>query len=238
MPKLFFLLIALMPAVALADSLFGGLPQAPYIHVTGHGEVHVAPDMLRGSLSLEKTSMDPKAARADVEERAAKVLALAMKLGIADKDIVAPSVTVNPQYEWHQAPNSEGKQVLTGYRVTRAIQLTLRDVSRYGELVDGLFAAGVTRLDSVDPDSSKRPALQVQAEAAAVADARSKAEALADAADVPLGGMFSLSDESAPRMPRPLMMAAARSASGSTPEYLNGEIEIDADVDVYYLIAK
>lgn len=236
MHKFFALLIALLPAAACAD----GLPQTAYIHVTGHGEVLAVPDILRVSVTLEQTGMDAKAARAEVEGRAAKVLALARSLDVADKDITAPSVTVYPQYEWHQSTGSSGgKQVMVGYHVTRAIALTLRDVSRYGDLVDGLFAAGVTRLDSVVPDTSKREALQRQAQAQAVADARSKAENLADAADVPLGGLFSLSDVSESRAPRPLMMAtAARGASDNSPEFLNGEIEIDADVDAYYLIAK
>src|SRR5579871_3082575 len=237
MSKLVLFLVAFIPVAVLAD----GLPQAPYIHVTGHGEVHAVPDILRVSLTLEKTSLDAKAARADVEERAAKVLAVAAKLGIADEDIVAPSVTVYPDYQWQQSSISssgQGKQVLTGYHVTRAVTLTLRDVSRYGELADGLFAAGVTRLDSVDPDSSKRVDLQRQAEAAAVADARSKAESLADAADVPLGSMFSLSDAGTPRTPRGVLMAALAPESSKPAQFLNGEIEIDADVDVYYLIAK
>lgn len=234
MYKLFTLLIAFLPAAAFAD----GLPQTAYIHVSGHGEVHVVPDILHVSLTLEQTSMDAKAARAQVEDRAAKVLVVARELGLADKDIAAPSVTVYPQYEWHQSTGSDGKQVMVGYHVTRSIALTLRDVSRYGDLVDGLFDAGVTRLDSVVSDTSKREALQRQAEGEAVADARSKAENLADAADVPLGGLFSLSDVSESRAPRPLMMAAARSASDSSSEFLNGEIEVDADVDVYYLIAK
>lgn len=238
MSKLILFLVAFIPVAVLAD----GLPQAPYIHVTGHGEVHAVPDILRVSLTLEKTSLDAKAARADVEERAAKVLAVAAKLGIADKDIAAPSVTVYPDYQWQQSSISssgQGKQVLTGYHVTRAISLTLRDVSRYGELADGLFAAGVTRLDSVDPDSSKRQELQRQAMTAAVADARNKAETLADAADVPLGGLYSLMDVSADRGPHPVaMITAARMSPEPNPQFLNGEIEIDADVDVYYLIAK
>src|SRR6185503_1433999 len=89
------LLLCLMPVAALAD----GPPRDPYIQVGGHGELQVAPDMAYLSLSLDKTATDAKAARADVEGRAAKVIALARKLGIADKDIEAPAVTVYPEYQ-------------------------------------------------------------------------------------------------------------------------------------------
>ena len=231
----------LLPALLLlvSPALFAdGLPGSPWIQVSGHGEEHVAPDILRVSLTLEKTSMDAVTARADVEARAAKVLALARKLGLADKDIRAPAVTVEPQYEWRSAPGGDGKQVLVGQRVQRSMTLTLRDVSRYGTLVDGLFADGVTRLDGVEPDSSERDALQQQALAAAVQDAHAKAVALAQGAGVSLGPVYSVSEQAGSRGPRPLMMAAMSRGNAAQPEYLNGEIEIDADVQVYYLIGK
>ncbi len=237
MYRLLFILLFLFPFAAPAD----GLPQAPYIQVNGHGEVHVAPDMLAVTLTVEKTGMDAAAARADVEVRATKVLALARKLGLADKDIKAPAVTVYPQYEWHSGPGGDGKQVLVGQHVTRNIMLTLRDIARYGELVNGLFAVGVTRLDGVSPDRSDRDALQRRALADAVTDARAKAEALAGSAGVRVGAVYSINDLSTERGPHPIMMAAMANADrGAAPqaEYLNGEIEIDADVQVYYLIGK
>jgi uncharacterized protein len=230
-----------LPALLLlvSPALFAdGLPTSPYIQVSGHGEQHVAPDLFRVSLTLEKTSMDANAARADVEARAAKVLALAHKLGLADKDIQAPAVTVEPQYEWRSAPGGDGKQVLVGQHVQRAMTLTLRDVSRYGALVDGLFAAGVTRLDGVVPDTSERDALQQRAMVAAVQDAHAKAEALAEGAGVALGPVFSVAEQAGMRGPRPLMMGAMSRDNAAPPEYLNGQIEIDADVQVYYLIGK
>lgn len=233
MLKPLLLLSLLVPAGAFAD----GLPSSPYVEVSGHGEVRVAPDLAYVSLTVEKTGLDAKAARANVEARAAKVIALARRLGIADKDIQAPAVTVDPQYEWRQVQGGEGKQVLVGQHVTRAITLTLRNLSRYGELADGLFAAGVTRLDNVEPDRSDRNILQQQALAQAVRDAHAKAEALADAAGVALGAVYRISEQSADRGPRPLMMAAARMGGGNAqPEFPSGEIEIDADVEAYYLL--
>ena len=235
MLKSLAVLLLSLSSAAFAD----GLPTGPYIQVSGHGEEHVAPDMLQVSLTLEKTSMDAVAARADVEARAAKVLALARKLGIADKDIMAPAVTVQPQYEWRSGPGGDGKQVLMGQHVVRRVTLTLRDIARYGDLADGLFAAGVTRLDGVMPDTSRRAALEQQALAAAVADAHNRAEALARGAGVGLGPVFSLAEQGGVRGPRPIMMAAmSREAGPAQPEFLSGEIEIDADVQAYYLIGK
>lgn len=237
MRRLPILLFCLLPFAALAD----GPPRDPYIQVNGHGELRVAPDMAHVSLSLEKTGRDAKVARADVEARAAKVISLARKLGLADKDIEAPAVTVYPEYGCEENDPSSGcKQVLKGQHVSRNITLTLRDLSRYGELVDGLFAAGVTDLGGVDFDRSDRKALEEQVRALAVVDAHDKAAGLAKSAGVTLGAVFSIEEQGGSQGPRP-MFAMARGAPEPAPppaEYLSGQIELDADVQIYYLIGK
>lgn len=234
----FLLLMASLTHSALAD----GLPSSPYIVVSGHGELQVAPDMAYLSLTLVKTEVDAKAARADVEDRSAKVIALARKLGIADKDIDAPAVTIQPQYGYEPrvkgSPDEPRTLKLIGQRVTRGVVLTLRDLNRYGELVDGLFDIGVTTLDGVTPDRSDRDALQQKARALAVADARATATGLAQSAGVTLGDVYSIAEQGENYGPRPMMRAASMSGAEQTPEYLNGRIEIGADVTIYYLIGK
>lgn len=227
----------LLPAYAAhAD----GPPRDPYIQVSGHGELHVAPDMAYVSLSLEKTDLDAKAARADVEGRAAKVIALARKLGVQDKDIDAPAVTVYPEYQCVRSSLSSGACInkLTGQHVGRAVTLTLRDLSRYGDLVDGLFGIGVTDLGGVSFDRSDRRALEGQARGLAVQDAHDKAAGLAKNGGVELGAVFSIAEQGGGYAPRPVMMAAMDKSAEAAPEYLSGRIDISADVQVFYLISK
>lgn len=236
--------LALCAAFATSAVRADGLPSSPYIQVSGHGDFQVAPDMAYVSLSVEKTSLDAKAARADVEARAAKVIALARQLRIADKDIDAPSVTVYPEYSWAVDKSSVGDnrriRRLTGQHVTRAITLTLRDLSRYGELVNGLFEAGVTDLGNVVMDRSDREILQQKARALAVGDAHNRAAGLAQSAGVTLGPVYSITEQGGGYVPRPMtaMRAASMDATSAAPEYLDGKIEISADVTVYYLIGK
>lgn len=233
-----------VPALAAAD----GLPSSPYIQVSGRGELQVAPDMAYVPLSIEKTSLDAKAAREDVEARAAKVIALARQLQIADKDIDAPSVTVYPEYDWvveksGSGSGTESRRVrkLTGQHVTRSVMLTLRDLDHYGELVDGLFAAGITDLGNVVMDRSDRRALEQKARALAVGDAHDRAAGLAQSAGVNLGAVYSITEQGGNYAPRPMVRMEAMSTAGAAPanpEYLNGKIEITADVTVFYLINK
>ncbi|MGE5625016.1 MAG: SIMPL domain-containing protein [Bacillota bacterium] len=235
-PALFCLLL---PLGAAADGM-----STPYIQVQGHGEMRVEPDILYVSLTLEKSAPDAKGARAEVESRTAKVIAAARKQGIADKDIQARGINVYPEYGRSNRimSSSEAEQEplkVVAQHVTRQVTLTLRDLGRYGELVDALFDAGVTRLDQVTPDRSDRTALQNKALQLAVQDAHDKASSLARGAGVNLGAVFSIAEQGGGYSPRPIMMARAEaSASTAAPEYLPGLIEIDADVAVYYMIGK
>ena len=224
--------LVLSPLAARADNL----PAKPYIVVSGHGELHVAPDLMYVTLTVERTDMDLGVARTDVEQRATKVIELARKLGVADKDISAAAIYVSPQYEWL----NHGQQ-FKGQHVTRSITLTLRAIDRYTDLVNGLIGAGVTRLDAVTPDRSDRRALEEKALQLAVIEAHDKAAGMAATASVSLGPVYSIAEQSGGRSVRPLMMATAEVAGGSPPsgaEYLSGEIEIAADVSVYYLIGN
>jgi uncharacterized protein len=233
---LFASLLLLAPLASPAD----GLPDQAYISVSGHGELQVAPDIAYISITLQKTAPDAQAARADVEARTAKVLAVARKLGIADKDIDAPSISIQPAYEWdRKQPNDAPVQRLVGQHVTRSVMLTLRALDKYGELADGLVQSGVTTAYGVGFDRSDRAAQEQKARALAVADARDHAAGLAQSAGVNLGAVYSITEQGGGYAPRPMRaMALEATSAPSAPEYLSGRIEISAEVSVLYLIGK
>ncbi|HEY1772087.1 MAG TPA: SIMPL domain-containing protein [Gammaproteobacteria bacterium] len=233
---LFASLLLLAPLASSAD----GLPDQAYISVSGRGELNVAPDIAYISITLEKIAPDAKAARADVEARTAKVLAAARKVGIADKDIDAPSISIQPAYGWdRKQPEGTSVQKLVGQQVTRTVTLTLRELDKYGELADGLVQSGVSSAYSIGFDRSDRAALEQKARALAVADAHGRAAGLAQSAGVNLGAVYSITEQDGGFAPRPMRAMALEAASGpSAPEYLSGKIEISAEVSVLYLIGK
>jgi len=220
--------IMLIPALAFADAL----PSAPYVQVSGHGTLNVVPDMAHISLAVEKTDTDLASARADVERRAAQVIEAAKKLGIAARDITAANISVWPEYRWQN-----NNQVFMGQHVSRRIEITLRDMPRYADLVGALVNAGVTNIGSTTPDRSDMPQLRQRALAKAVDDAHARAVALATAAGVDLGSVYSITENSG-FAPRPLMMAAtARPMTmQGAPEYEPGTIDVTADVSIVYLL--
>ncbi|MGH8335455.1 MAG: SIMPL domain-containing protein, partial [Gammaproteobacteria bacterium] len=154
-----FLLLTLLPLAALANAL----PSVPYVQVSGHGTLTVVPDMAHVGLTVEKTDKNLTVARADVERRATQVIESAKKLGVPERDINAATISVWPEYQWQN-----NTQVFVGQHVSRRIEITLHDMTRYADLVSALVKAGVTNIGSTTLDRSDMPALRHQALAKAV----------------------------------------------------------------------
>ena len=203
----------------------------------GHGEIKVKPDIAR--LTAEVLTHDKHQAQA-VQDNARRMTALvaAIKgMGVAEKDIQTQDYTVSPQYDY-----SNGQTHLTGYQVTNSVQVTLRDFTQVGALIDTVTQVGVNQLDGVSYDLSDRAAAQDQALSVAVRDARRRATAMADAVGVPLGSPLSLSDgEPAPiqpifmpRMQGPMLMGVASQAP-MTPISAQ-DITVTADVTLVYAL--
>lgn len=93
--KLLVALLLLLPLTVLADAL----PSVPYVQVSGHGSLTVAPDMAHITVTVSKTDKDPAQARSEVEHRASAAIAAARKLGVAERDIDAASLSIQPEYQ-------------------------------------------------------------------------------------------------------------------------------------------
>ncbi len=204
----------------------------------GHGEIKVKPDIAR--LTAGVTTQDKYQDKA-VQDNARKMTALiaAIKsLKIADKDIQTQGYSVSPQYDY-----SAGRSRLTGYQVTNSIQVTLRDLTQTGTLIDTVTQAGVNQgvsVDGVSYDLSDRAAAQDRVLTLAVADARRRAGTMADALGVTLGNPLSLNDGEAVSV-QPLFvpqMKMARMASDVAPEtpIATQEITVTADVTLVYAL--
>lgn len=219
------LLTLLLPAAVWA----GELPQRPFVSVHAQGTVSVAPDMYTLSVSIQRTEQVTETAKHEVDAVSGKVIALAREAGIADKDITASQVLISPDYRYEN-----GKQIYKGTRVTRSINLILRDIGKYPTLVDGLAKTGLTQLQGVQPGRSDAEALTRKALAQAVQKAEADAAALAQAAHAQLGSVFSLEESGGRPMPRFEMARAASPRNG--PELLPGQITIQATVSAVYLL--
>src|SRR4029079_2971905 len=98
--------------------------------------------------------------------------------GVAKGDVRTTLLSVQPRYDFR-----DGKApTLVAYDLANIVQVTARDLAGLGAIIDGALSAGATSLDGLsfhvdDPRDAERAA-----RTAAVAEARSRSEGLAEGA--------------------------------------------------------
>jgi len=225
-------LLAARPILATDGS--GTTPEHT-ISVTGTGTVVLSPDIADLRLSVSANAGTVKAARQAAAERMTAVIAALKALGIDDKDIQTTTLSLQPTYDYAGSSNPPR---ITGYQLSNAVAVTVRDLSKLGDAIDNSLAAGATTLDSVSFRVADQAGAESQARTAAMTEAKATAQTLASAAGVSISGVSSIAEAVAP-VPYPVyygaMAGAAAGKDVSTPVQ-PGTNEITVTVTVVYLI--
>jgi len=204
------------------------------ISVNGTGHIILNPDTADLRLGVSSTAKTVKEARSLGATSMTAVIASLKKVGIADKDIQTTTLSLQPTYDYSMNANPPR---LTGYQLSNAVAVTIRDLDKVGDAIDAALAAGATSLDGVSFRVADQTAAERQARQAAMTEAKAKAKSLADAAGVSIAGVVSISETVAP-VPYPIYYGAAAGAPAkdvATPVQ-PGTTEITISVAVVYLI--
>ncbi len=121
------------------------------------------------------------------------------------------------------------------YRVSNMLHVTLRDLSKVGEVLNRAILAGANQAWGISFDIDDDTKLAEQARAEAMADARSQATALAELGGVRLGRVISIVNEEAGGVTPPMPMAYAKAEAASVP-IESGELVVRRQVRVAYSI--
>jgi uncharacterized protein YggE len=188
------------PVLAAAVAPAPGYPAAPLaasdqppehtIAVTGMGKVTVVPNEATITLGVSIERPTAKAARNAAATAMTSVVDAIRKLGIDDKDIATSSISLNPVYNY---PANAAPKV-RGYQLQNVVTVTVRDLDKLGDVLDDSVVAGATTVNGITFDVADRTAAEKQAREAAVADAKAKAQTLADGAGVRITGVASMSE--------------------------------------------
>lgn len=206
-------------------------PEASVV-VVGEGSVSLAPDFahIRGGVTTRANTIS-EAIDANSKAMVAVTAAL-LDNGIAQKDIQTSRFSVQPVYAAQQ-PGTEPKQV--GYSVPNQVGVTIRQIDRIGQILDRLAAAGATDVGNIEFLVSEPSKALDQARAAAIADARCKAEVYTRAAGVQLGRILWITEVSGNAAPVPLR---AQSATAMALPIATGEDTMQVRVTVGFDIAR
>jgi hypothetical protein len=205
------------------------------IWVSGEGKVTVTPDIATLSLGISAQAASVAEAQSQAAEAMNKVMAALTDNGVAKKDIQTRYFRIDQVTRWDDETNEE---VVIGYRVTNMVTAKIREIDKIGPIIDAVAAAGgdFTRINSIGFSVDDPSPYYDEARQKAIADARAKAEQLAELSEVKLGKPTYIS-EGTIYLPVIYKEAAAPvPAPAPTTPISPGEIELTLNVQVAYAI--
>lgn len=211
---LWAMLICAASVAAQADNLG--------VHVSGRGTLEVEPDMGYVQLQIRRDGSEASALKRELDKVVRDVLALTKQLGIAERDVTATAVSINPRYQ-----RRDDEMVVSGLTASRSMQVTLRKLDRFGDLLNGALDLGINNLEPMRPDTSERAALEDKALILAMEDATREAEKVAAGFGVALGPVTDVSVEQHSARPKEMAMRAAGFADAAMSDFSPGVITIE-----------
>lgn len=215
-----------------AGAAESGDATSPSVAVSATGTVSVEPDLAVVRLAVETTADSAEAARSQVATDVAAVRAALADLGLEDDAVTTAYFRIDPMYDHTR----ESREVV-GYRAVHALTVE-SDVDQAGAVIDAAVGAGAARVEGVQftlTDETRQSARE-RALARAVASAAGDAGAIADAADLTLAGVRSVSTGSPVVYPVEGRVAMAEDAGGAPTTIESGPVTVTASVQVVYAV--
>ena len=208
--------------------------QAPQgITVNGEGVVSLAPDTATIRLGVSERAASAAEAMAQTSEKVRGILNQLDSLKIAGLDRQTSGLYLRPVYDNGSRNDTTPVQV-SGYEAGNTVSVTVRDLSKLGQLLDAVVAEGANDFNGLQFGLQDNQAALEQARKDAVSDAMARAQQLADAAGVKLGKVVSMSETS--QGFRPMEMRSAQMKSMDMP-IETGEVDVSAQVSLQFEIA-
>ncbi len=182
------LLSACAPITAAAQS--PTTPTTPrQITAVGEGKVYLTPDTAYVTIGVH-TESDSVATALNDNTRQAQAVSDALKeLGVDQLDIQTSAFNVYPQQQY----DKDGQPTTIKYVVDNTVVVTVRDLSKLGQILDTTIRSGANNINGVQFDVKDKPAAVAEARKLAIEDARKTAQDLAAAAGIELGDLDNIS---------------------------------------------
>ncbi len=202
--------------------------------VSGEGKVTMMPDIAIVSAGVTAQGQSVTKVQQELNTKINAVSAAVKKLGVDDKDIKTSYYNISPTYDY-----SSSTQRITGYQANSNLTIKVRKIDTVNGVIDAATTQGANEVGGVHFDVDDKTKAENQARIAAVADAKSKADAAAKAAGFKLGRVINYS-EGGGSSPRPMMYDAVKSlpiSGGGEPTQVEpGSSELSVSVTLSYEI--
>jgi len=215
------------------------------IWVSGTGEVTVTPDLATLRLGIEAQETSVAEAQTKASEAMAKVRTALIDNQVAEADIQTQYFSIRQRTRWN--PDNE-EEIVVGYEVSNMIYAKVRAMDKVGTIIDAVVEAGgdLIRIDNISFSVDDPSIYYEEARDKAMADAKDRAEHLAQLAGVTLGKPTYVSEgvqnpiyrEIYYELPGGMAPAPAPAPAPMEPSISPGELEVSLTVQVAYGILQ
>lgn len=204
------------------------------LRVVGNAVISAAPDTAHITLGVETSDRSADQAAQENAERMARVLAALKTLGLTDSEISTSGYNI---YSYDQTfnRNTAEETTITTYNVQNRINVTTNDLDQVGKIVDVAVKAGVNQIQGVRFDLADKQELQLQALKNAIKQAKGKAKAMAESAEIILGGIATITEDYGTYAPmNDTMVFKAQESRGAGTSINPSDIEVSAKVTMEF----
>jgi uncharacterized protein YggE len=223
-------------AVPVAQAQTSDLPTGRSITVVGQGQASGAPDVAHINIGVETTGASAQEAVNANKQQMSALLEKLKAMGVADKDVQTSNYSIYTERPQPAMPVEGGAAGSEGviYHVSNQVNVTVRDVSKLGDILDQAVSAGANNIYGVYFEVSDPSQLEAAAREKAIADAKARAESLAQLSGVSLGEVLTISEVIGG--PGPLIESAVVGMGGGGTPIQPGETQVNVSVQVTYAI--
>ncbi|AWK14418.1 oxidative stress defense protein [Candidatus Fukatsuia symbiotica] len=237
--KLKALALATMIGLGTSAPKAAEVPAGPHIVTSGNARLDVIPDIAILTIEVSELTNDAAAAKKQVDQRVAQYFDFLQKQGLEKKDISAANLRTQEEYDYKKT----GDAVLKGYRAVRQVRVTLRQLDKLNDLLDGALKLGLNEIRAVELDVANSESYREKVRKQAIENAIAVAGSVAKDFKSTLGPVYSIRYRTANYQPMPMMARMQRSAdiaaqSDVTETYKQQSIRFDDQVDVVFELQR
>jgi uncharacterized protein YggE len=203
------------------------------LSVTGSSQAFLTPDVAYVSIGVHTENANASEAISSNNAGSQQVIDAIKGQGVEAKDIRTSNFSIYPQQQYDE----KGKVTGTLYVVDNTVYVTLRDMTTIGQVLDASTKAGANSVYGIQFDVLDKTAPLAEARQAAVENAHTQAESLAQAAGAKLGSVQSISFYNS--YPTTVMVdgkGGGASMSSTSVPVSAGQVSIQVDVNLTYEI--
>jgi hypothetical protein len=211
--------------------------QPPVLIVTGSAEIFAVPDEAKVRLGIVRQTANAQMAQEQANAVAQEILSAIGKLGVPSNQIQTARLVLSPVYA-PRGPDSRDAPKIVAYTATNTVSVRLDNLSLIGSVIDAGLKAGANQLEGVQFSLRNDLPSREEALKQAVAEARAKAQVMADALRVNLAEVLEASESGVSVVPfAEGGIAAPRLALAADTPVSTGQIQVQANVTVRFRIS-